>query len=77
MKRKIIENRPSFIIKDGIYTENLYEGDWNIETNKPDGHGTMVFHVDGAIYSGYFEDAKFHGNGLYFYGKGKKAGEVL
>jgi hypothetical protein len=40
----------------------LYEGQWNIKTNLPDGYGAMILE-DGSFYEGSFSNGKMEGHG--------------
>lgn len=40
----------------------IYEGQWSVKTEKPDGYGAMVY-PNGQFYEGSFKDGQMHGEG--------------
>lgn len=53
-----------------MYTFNngdIYQGQWNIATNKPEGQGVMIRASDNELYEGHFINGLKHGYGRSIY----------
>ena len=62
----MLETRPIFIFENG----DIYEGQWNIATNKPEGHGASIIGIDDELFEGNFIEGKLNGHGRGIYKNG-------
>ena len=70
---KKIESRPLHQYENG----DVYLGEWNSDTDEPDGYGIRVYNASGSIYQGYFDNGERHGRGIYISGKGRFSGDYF
>ena len=55
----MLETRSFFIFENF----DMYEGQWNIAANKPEGQGVMIRARDHKLFEGYFAEGKLNGHG--------------
>ena len=53
---------------------DMYLGQWNPDTGKPEGYGVVTHKKTGAIYEGDFLAGRKHGKGKLYFGNGELSG---